>query len=147
MLNHTAEYALRAVLYLAEREDASPVRVAAIAEALDVPRNYLSKVLHVLAREGVLDSMRGPTGGFWLGARADRLTLARVISPFDPIEDRCLLIRRKCSETHPCTAHHGWKDAAQHMRRFFGETTVRALIDSARAADRPGQALLPSRVE
>ena len=57
ILSQTAEHALRAVLYLAQRED-ELVRVGDIAEALSIPRNYLSKILHLLAREGVLASTR-----------------------------------------------------------------------------------------
>jgi Rrf2 family protein len=127
-LNQTAEYALRAVLYLAGHGATEPVPVADIARAIDVPQNYLSKVLHVLAREGVLASQRGPRGGFRLRLDADRLTLGRVIGPFDPIEDRCLLMRRTCSDRTPCLAHHEWHDVAQRVRRFFRETTVAALL-------------------
>jgi Rrf2 family protein len=144
VLNQTAEYALRAVLFLAAQEDRTPRAVGVVADALHVPQNYLSKVLHVLAREQILNSMRGPTGGFWLGRPADALTLADVISPFDPVEDRCLLVRRKCSEIDPCTAHHEWKSVSRHIRRFFRDTTVAALLESAAAAGRPGVALLPS---
>ena len=60
MLSRTAEYALRAVLFLADRGE--PTNVELIAERLDVPRNYLSKILHRLAREGVLSSTRGQGG-------------------------------------------------------------------------------------
>ena len=64
MLSRTAEYALRAVLFLADRGE--PTNVDLIAERLGVPRNYLSKTLHRLAREGVLTSTRGQGGGFRL---------------------------------------------------------------------------------
>ena len=57
MLSRTAEYALRAVLFLADSGE--PANVERIAERLRVPRNYLSKTLHRLAREGVLASTRG----------------------------------------------------------------------------------------
>jgi hypothetical protein len=56
MLTRTAEYALRAVLFLADRGE--PASVDLIAERLDVPRNYLSKTLHRLDKEGVLASTR-----------------------------------------------------------------------------------------
>ncbi|MEK6688644.1 MAG: Rrf2 family transcriptional regulator, partial [Gemmatimonadota bacterium] len=57
-LPQTAEYALRAVLHIASKPDL--VRVATLAEELDIPRNYLSKTLHQLARAGILQSTRGP---------------------------------------------------------------------------------------
>ena len=61
LLSQTSEYALRAVLYIAECD--GPVSVGEIAEAVGVPQNYLSKTLHQLARAGVLRSARGPAGG------------------------------------------------------------------------------------
>ena len=52
MLSQTAEYALRTILFIAQsNHEAGPVRTEAIAEALDIPRNYLSKILHRLAQE------------------------------------------------------------------------------------------------
>jgi Rrf2 family protein len=144
VLNQTAEYALRAVIHLAEQPATTPIRVGDIAEALDVPQNYLSKVLHVLARDGILHSTRGPHGGFRLATPPDQLFLSQVVSPFDPIEDRCLLIRRQCSETEPCVAHHSWKDVAGRLRSFFRLTSVATLIDSARAAGRSSDSLLAS---
>jgi Rrf2 family transcriptional regulator, iron-sulfur cluster assembly transcription factor len=144
VLNQTAEYALRAVIYLAQRGENEPVRVGDIAEDLGVPQNYLSKVLHILARDGILNSTRGPQGGFTLARAADELFLSDVISPFDPIHDRCLLIRRRCSEHEPCVAHHSWKDVASRLRSFFRETSVATLIDSARAEGRSSSDLLRS---
>jgi Rrf2 family protein len=142
LLSHTGEYALRAVIHLAEHADQGPLRVGDIADALDVPQNYLSKVLHVLARKRILRSTRGPQGGFILRRHADRLSLAEVVAPFDPIEDRCLLIRRQCSETDPCTAHHEWKQVAMRVRGFFRETTIGDLLRSAAEAGRAGRVLL-----
>jgi Rrf2 family transcriptional regulator, iron-sulfur cluster assembly transcription factor len=147
MLNQTAEYALRAVIFLADREDHAPVPVGVISEALAVPQNYLSKVLHILARARVLDSMRGPTGGFRLRTPATELTLSDVIAHFDPLEDRCLLVRKKCSALEPCAAHHHWKSVAAGIRSFFRATTIAELIASAAAAGRPAAALLRSLPE
>jgi Rrf2 family protein len=133
MLTQTAEYALRAVLHIAATEEGRPVRVDEVAEALDIPRNYLSKVMHVLARTGVLHSTRGPTGGFTLGRPATDIMLAEVIAGFDPLEDRCLLMRRRCSDAEPCIAHHQWKHVAVQLRSFFRDTTVDDLVQGARA--------------
>jgi Rrf2 family protein len=131
MLNQTAEYALRAVLHLASAEGDGPLRVDAVAADLDVPRNYLSKVMHLLARSGLLRSARGPAGGFTLARPPEEITLAQVIDPFDRLEDRCLLMRRTCSDADPCLAHHQWKHVAVQLRSFFRETTVADLVRGA----------------
>jgi Rrf2 family protein len=136
MLNQTAEYAVRAVLFVAELPEGSRAPVGTIAEALDIPRNYLSKVLYELARTGILSSARGPAGGFSLAADPRSLSLAQVIERFDPIHDRCLLMRRPCSEINPCLAHDQWKEVSVAIRRFFRTTSIADLLASAPAAKR-----------
>ncbi len=135
MLSQTAEYALRAVFYLAERPERVPVRVNDVAEALDVPQNYLSKILHVLAREGVLISLRGPHGGFRLAVAPERLQLIDIVSHFDELTlgRRCVLGRAKCSDANPCGAHVRWKPVAAQISAFFRETSVADALESAHA--------------
>lgn len=130
MISQTGEYALRAVLYLAREGQGEPVPVEAIANALDLPRNYLSKTLHTLAKRGVLDSMRGPHGGYTLSKPADRVPLYEIVEPFDQLEERetCLLGRTRCDERSPCAAHRAWRDVTSHVVRFFRETTVHDLL-------------------
>ena len=126
MLSQTAEYALRAVLYLAERPAGELVRVGEMAAALRIPQNYLSKTLHALVRVGVLASGRGPTGGFQLAREPDRLPLFEVVSPFDRMgrRRRCLLGRPECTDRHACAAHEAWKQTSDQVARFFRQTTV-----------------------
>jgi Rrf2 family protein len=124
-LPQTAEYALRAVLYIAAAPGGEPVRVGDIARTLGVPQNYLSKTLHQLARAGLLDSWRGPRGGFRLAVPPEELTLARVTGPFGTgMENGCLLGRSECRDDRACAAHARWKAVAEQMRDFFVETTV-----------------------
>jgi Rrf2 family iron-sulfur cluster assembly transcriptional regulator len=142
MLSQTSAYALRAVLHLADH--AGPggraVPVGEIAQALDVPRNYLSKTLHQLARAGVVASTFGPGGGFRLARPAAELTLERVVAPFDAATERhCLLGRARCADADPCPAHHRWKSISEQIRHFFAATTVADLQHGA------ARGLLPSR--
>lgn len=134
MITQTAEYALRAVLYLARQGDEELVSVETVAAEVGIPRNYLSKILHTLAKEGVLESLRGPRGGFKLAIEAERLPLVRVVEPFDHLTERrsCLLGRPECSDESPCAAHHRWKAMADQVTGFFEETTIRHLTDSER---------------
>jgi Rrf2 family protein len=130
MLSLTAEYALRTVLFLADRGGV-PARTEEIAEALSLPRNYLSKTLHRLAQEGILRSTRGKGGGFGLGMDPARLTLLEIVAPFDQMsgERRCLLGRPHCSDRNPCPAHGRWKAVSEQVAEFFRETTVRDLVE------------------
>lgn len=129
ILSQTAVYALKAMLHLAENGREQPLRVDDIAAGLGVPRNYLSKILHVLARAGLLESTRGPRGGFQLTRDPARLRLADVIGHFDDIAESsgCLLGRERCSDATPCAAHARWKDVSASVRAFISETTIEDL--------------------
>lgn len=131
MLTDTAEYALRAVLFLARQKQGAHVSAAHVADELGLPRNYLSKVLRRLARRGLLESSRGPAGGFRLAVPADEMTLGAALEPFYDfsVDERCLLGHRRCSDRDPCVAHERWKRVAGEFREFFQETTVRELIE------------------
>jgi Rrf2 family transcriptional regulator, iron-sulfur cluster assembly transcription factor len=133
MLSQTAEYALRAVLYLARAD--RPVAADQIAEALGAPRNYLSKTLHALAKAGIVKGLRGPNGGFRLAVPAQDLTLARVIDAFDGAEktSMCLLGGVPCSGATPCDAHHRWSAIAQSARGPLATTTVAELLGLGQA--------------
>lgn len=130
VLSHSADYALRAVLYLAARESNGLIPANEIAEALHVPQRYLGKVLNTLAHAGTLASTRGPRGGFRLTRPADQLTLADVIAPFDSVGEplQCLLHHRECSEPNPCAAHHDWQRIGTDLRNFFQRMTVAELL-------------------
>jgi len=126
ILSQTAIYALRASLWLAAQDPSEKFRVDDIADELDVPRNYLSKILHVLAREGVLTSSRGPGGGFQLARSPREVTLAEVVDHFDPLPEEagCLLGRAQCSDRDPCAAHHRWKHISGAVHDFFRHTSI-----------------------
>lgn len=132
ILSQTAQYALRAVVHLSEHPDRGPLRVDDIAHALHVPRNYLSKTLHALARAGVLDSTRGPSGGFELARPASHILLTEVLEPFGAVPDQhtCLLGHQVCNDRKPCQAHEQWKGASAAMKAFFDRTTVADLAES-----------------
>ena len=133
MLSKTAEYALRAVLYIARTASGELVRASDLAKALQVPSNYLSKILHTLARSGILLSERGRHGGFRLAVPPSDLTLVAVIEPFDEMRERngCLLGRPECSDGNPCMAHDRWKQLHEQVSRFFEETTVAELVEGS----------------
>lgn len=126
MLSGTAEYALRAVVHLARQPAGQPQRADDLAEAIDVPRNYLGKILHELVRGGVLRSSRGKRGGFQLAVAPDQLPLLQVVALFDRLDGqrRCLLGRPECSDRAPCPMHHRWKATSEQIARFFKETTI-----------------------
>lgn len=128
-LPQTAEYALRAVCYIAEHEQAGPVPGPAIAAALGAPRNYLSKTLHQLQTLGILRSSRGILGGYRIGRPAAELTLATIVEPFLPVtEHRCIMGHERCREDQPCGAHARWQEVRAVSRNFFNGLTLADLL-------------------
>ena len=83
MLSSTSDYALRAILVLAQASGGRPLRAEQIARATGSPANYLAKTLNALAKAGLVTSTRGPFGGFVLAVPASELTVARIIDCFD----------------------------------------------------------------
>ena len=139
MLSATAEYALRAVVCLARNhEQAEHTRANDLAEAIDVPRNYLSKILHELTRAGILKSTRGKNGGFQLAVPPEELPLLRIVQLFDHMgeQSRCLLGRPECSDADPCSAHERWRALADQVSAFLESTTLADLQRPTRRARR-----------
>lgn len=142
MLSQTGEYALRAMVHLARlSDDGTRVQADEVADALQIPRNYLSKILHTLGKEGLLESTRGPGGGFRLALAPDDLPLARIVEIFDPQllaeKRRCLMGQEICSDDAACAAHEHWKKVSRDVLAFFARTTVGAL------AKEPGPGAYP----
>jgi Rrf2 family protein len=136
-ITSTSQYAIRAVVYVAANGVEAPVRVGPVARALGMPQNYLSKTLHMLARAGVLRSVRGPRGGFQLAVPPERLTLERVTAPFDAVGERhCLLGRAQCGDRYPCAAHARWVSLSDSLLAFFRNTTIADLLEDVGTSTR-----------
>lgn len=84
MISQTAEYALRAMVFLALKD--SGLTGHEIAEATRVPPGYLSKIMQQLAKNKLVNSQRGIGGGFVLARKADQISILDVINAVDPIE-------------------------------------------------------------
>jgi Rrf2 family iron-sulfur cluster assembly transcriptional regulator len=131
-MSRTAEHAVRALLYLATHGPES-VKASTIARELGAPPNYMSKTLHALAGAGILDSRRGPTGGFRLKAPPGQLSLAHIIEVVDDPapKDMCLIDNTRCSDRTPCALHGRWKVVSNRVWQPLRETTLADLLDGA----------------
>lgn len=124
MISQTAEYALRAVVCLAEQT--LPKTTAELAQMTQIPAGYLSKVMQGLIRAGLVESQRGLHGGFVLAISANELTVLRVVNAVDPIRrfHRC---PRGLHGIHLCPLHRTLDDTAKSVEESFGATTVAEL--------------------
>ncbi|TWT82380.1 HTH-type transcriptional regulator IscR [Planctomycetes bacterium CA13] len=128
MISQTAEYALRAIVCLADQ--AAPKTTAAIADQTRVPAGYLAKVMQGLSRSGVVHAQRGLHGGFVLVRPADQLTVIDVINAVDPIRrfHECPL---GLHGIHLCQLHRKLDNTAKRIEEDLGKTTIADLIDSS----------------
>ena len=133
MLSSTSDYAVRAILALAQADTGRPMRADEIARATGAPANYLATTLKALGKAGSVTSARGPRGGFPLALPADELTLARIVDCFDDARPatQCLLGTRACDARHPCRAHERWTAVQQSRRAALADTTVADLLAAA----------------
>ena len=124
MISQTAEYALRAVVYLAD-QDGSPRTTQQIAEVTQVPAGYLAKVMQSLCRAGLIRSQRGLYGGFTLTGDPAEMTVLEVIDTVDPVRriERCPLGNPQ-HDAQLCPLHRRLDDAAALVEESFGEATV-----------------------
>jgi Rrf2 family nitric oxide-sensitive transcriptional repressor len=131
MLNQTVEYALRAVIYIA-RDPSASLRAAEVAVGIRAPRNYVAKILSQLVRAGILESVRGPTGGFRLAKTPNAVPLADVVAAFGrPAERRCLLGHGVCGTNPSCGAHRRWDPIAKTLDCFVDDTTIADMLSTA----------------
>lgn len=128
MISQTAEYALRAVVWLAanpERAHGTPQ----IAAAVKVPAGYLAKVMQRLARAGLVVSSPGRLGGFRIARPATEVSVFDVVNAVDPIRriHTCPLGLKSHGE-NLCPLHRRLDDAAEAVEAAFAGSTIAELL-------------------
>lgn len=128
MISQTAEYALRAMVYLAMNSD-TPQITEKIAEGTKVPPGYLSKVLQALARARLVKSQRGLGGGFTLANAPERTTILEVVNAVDPIRriESCPL-DLSTHGVNLCALHKRLDHAISLVETAFANTTLQELL-------------------
>ncbi len=130
MLSQTAEYAMRAVVCLANEPDHS-LTTRELARHTRVPVNYLSKVLQGLSKKGLVQSQRGLHGGFVLSRPAGEMTLLEVVDAVDPIHPirRCPLgLKEHGSQL--CPLHSRLNETFCMIRELLEKSTVESMLNS-----------------
>ena len=129
MISQTTEYALRAIVYLADQSGKLCTTVQ-IAAGTVIPVRYLAKVMHALVREGIVHSQRGPQGGFQLTKDPKELSVLQVINAIDPIQryEKCPL---NIPNHNPdlCPLHRAMDDAGKTLEQLLGNKTIAKLLE------------------
>jgi Rrf2 family protein len=132
----TCQHALRALIYLAEKDAPGPVLVREIADAAGVPRQSLAKILHGLRNQGLVRSTKGPGGGYQLARSGEFMRVVDVIEAVDgrvELDQSCILGLDRCTDQASCALHDVWKLFRDNYRTTITNMTLR---DAAHALKR-----------
>lgn len=132
MLSKTTEYALRAIVYIA-MHDATGLKVGIkeIAKELELPMHFIGKILQDMVRKGLIASIKGPGGGFFLHRPASDINILEVVKTIDGLEAfrKCGMGMKQCSDLHPCPLHHEIKAYRMQLHKVFESKTIQDLVD------------------
>jgi Rrf2 family protein len=128
-LTRAADYAVRVMIHLAGLPSGTRVSLQALAQAADVPEQFLSKVLQTLARHRLIQSRRGASGGFELAADPERVSLFDVVEAVEgPFRlNLCLGPGVGCERSSWCAAHVVWARAQEVLEAELREATIARL--------------------
>jgi len=129
MLSKTAEYALRAVVFLAGRPD-EPASADLLAERTKAPRRYLHRVLQDLAAAGLASSRPGPGGGYSLAKAPRDVSILDVVNAVSPLERIRSCPLGLSSHTELCPLHAELDRAYAATEAAFAGVTLQALLES-----------------
>lgn len=128
MFSQTVEYALRAVVFLADQSPNAGT-TDQIATATKVPKPYLSKVLQNLVRSGIVRSQRGIGGGIALVKLPHELTILEVVNAVEPIQRISVCpLGLKSHGTRLCPLHRRMDETLAAVEETFRATTLAELL-------------------
>jgi DNA-binding IscR family transcriptional regulator len=109
MFSKTFGYALRAAAFVAiHGTDGRKVGLHEISKELEIPHHFLGKIMQDLVRHGILDSLKGPSGGFYVNL----------------VFNQCALNIKRCSSDHPCPLHHDFAVCREGMLKVMAVRTI-----------------------
>ena len=140
MLSNSCRYGIRAVVYLASRySEKNNIGIKEISGDLNLPTPFLAKILQQLARHKILNSVKGPNGGFSLLKKPESLTMLDIVKIIDgeDLFKNCIIHDGSCAEVKrnkkTCPVHDEYSKIRTDIISLFRGKTIAEL---ARTADR-----------
>lgn|SRR5690606_6606884 len=133
MLSLTCKTAIKAVIYVSGKsENDEKVSIKDVADQINASEHTVGKILQLLVRKKIINSSKGPSGGFYLNYEQQEQPVIKIIEAIegDGIFKECGLGLSKCSATHPCPIHDEYKIARELMEKIFRKRKVKALCNS-----------------
>ncbi|MFO0991969.1 MAG: Rrf2 family transcriptional regulator [Hyphomicrobiales bacterium] len=130
-------YAVMAMIDIAQDTSGGPVSLAAIAERQDISQEYLEQLFAKLRRSGLVESARGPGGGYRLARASDLISMAEIITA----ADEPLRVTRcdgdavdGCVRGERCCAHDLWSSLGRQMMYFLSSVTLDDVVSKRNLA-------------
>ena len=126
----SAEYAIQAMIYLSENQTDKPTMIAAIAEAYNIPYQFLAKIVQNLVKRNLVVAKRGRNGGIILSRNPKYIYLTEIIDAIDgppPEREKCVIGLDLCSDETPCPLHHKWKPIRTDIREMLAAENLEEL--------------------
>ena len=138
-LTQRNQYALRAIVELAKRVGAGPVKVSEIAEAQAIPRRFLEVILGQLKGSGLVTAKRGYHGGYILLREPNQITVGTVIRFLqgepDPKDCQNCVFKLQCPTDRECAFASLWNRVNDAVFTIFDETTIQDLLEDERVVE------------
>ncbi|MEQ8359656.1 MAG: Rrf2 family transcriptional regulator [Cytophagales bacterium] len=128
MFSKACEYALKIMIYLCSVEEEQKLAgLKDVAQAIDSPTAFTAKILQKLVRAQLLESLRGPSGGFKVVTR--QISLLEVVNAIDGdrLVTGCVLGLKECSGIHPCPVHDKFMAVRDHLNGVLSTTYLKDL--------------------
>ena len=131
MLSRTCEYAIQAVIYMAEKPEGEYTLTREISKELGIPHHFLGKIMQTLVREGILISHKGPKGGLALSKKPSAITPMDVITIIDGTDftTRCIMGLDNCDENTNCPLHDVWCNERDQIQTMFSTQSIAQLAE------------------
>ena len=128
-LTTRGRYAVTAMVDLALHDATGTVSLADIAQRQAISLSYLEQLFAKLRRNGLVDSVRGPGGGYKLALPANEISIAKIIVAIDENIDatRCGG-EENCQDDERCLTHHLWHQLSKRIHDFLSEVTLADLV-------------------
>lgn len=132
MFSHTCKTAIKAIIYLSSKSElGEKTNIKEISVKINASEHTIGKTLQLLAKQKIINSLKGPTGGFYLTSEQQNQAILKIVKAIegDGIFKECGLGLSKCSELHPCPIHNEYKIIREQIEKLFREKKVKDLCD------------------
>lgn len=133
MLSYTCKTAIKAVIYLASKfESGENAGIKEIAEYINASEHTVGKLLQTLVKRGIINSLKGPSGGFFISKEQRKQPIINIVEAIDgkKVFKECGLGLSKCSASHPCPIHNEYKEARNLIENLFNTKKIADLCEN-----------------